>query len=69
MVRGALVKLVEGEEKVVPPPYLRDAVVEEVHAALCYAGRDRVRDAVGQRFWWPGWAADVTRVLLQCLGC
>ena len=63
MIRGALVMIRDGRELIVPPPYLREAVIEEVHAALCHAGRDRVKEAVGQCYWWPGWAADVSRVL------
>ena len=46
MVRWALVKVSGVEEKIVPPPYLREAVIEETHAAMCHAGKDRGREAV-----------------------
>jgi hypothetical protein len=59
----------EGEERIVPPPYLRDAVIEETHASMCHVGIARVKEAVGRQFWWPGWAADVSRVVSNCLGC
>jgi hypothetical protein len=69
MQRGALIMVKEGEEKIVPPPYLRDAVIEETHSSMCHVGIARVKEAVGRRFWWPGWGADVSRVVANCLGC
>jgi hypothetical protein len=44
-------------------------VIKETHASICHVGIARVKEAVGKHFWWPGWAADVSRVVSNCLGC
>ena len=48
---------------------MRLSTVCNVHEGLSHCGRDKMLDALQQRFWWPHMRATVTQVLSSCPLC
>ena len=47
----------------------REALIELTHEELQHQGRDKTAHALRAKYWWPGLAADVERVLADCEPC
>lgn len=57
--------------RIVAPQILRDSIMEKLHNARTagHLGRDKTKEAVMRRFYWPGLATDVKRWCLECDSC
>lgn len=59
----------EDKNRIIPPPHLRDILVEECHMCLQRVGAIRVEAAMQCSYWWPTLTANIHRICKECLAC
>ncbi len=68
-VRGCLVWSSPGGDRIIPPPCLREEIVQKVHDDLMHQGWERTAQVLGETYFWKGMREETRRICQACLSC
>ena len=64
-------RIIDGQEvyQFVVPSDMRNQIIQRLHTDSGHMGRERTRQLVQQRYFWPGLTQDVSSFIAKCLPC